>query len=110
MTGTTHRFVRAVSTVLAALLLGAPFASVASAAFDPGGMRLTPPMLHRQFHWYHWHPSARVLQARAGEFADLRTFGSTAVIGLESNRTCTLLATTTASTGSRRSRSSTRRR
>ena len=86
MTGTTHRFVRAVSTALAALLLSAPFASAAAASFDTGRIGLTPPMLQRQFHWYHWHPSARVLQGRAGEFADLSTFGSTAVIGLESNR------------------------
>ncbi len=86
MTRTTHRFVRAVSTVLAALLLSAPFAPAAAAAFDTAPVTLTPPTLQRQFHWYHWHPSARVLQGRAGEFADLSTFGSTAVIGLESNR------------------------
>src|SRR4051794_18641229 len=87
MTGTTHRFVRAVSIGLAALLLATPFANAAPESFLPArGTMLAPPTLQRQFHWFRWHPSTRALQARAGEFADPSTFGSTAVIGLESNR------------------------
>ena len=88
MTGTTHRFARAVSTALAALLLATPFANAATRSFVPArGTALAAPTLGRQFHWFRWwHPSTRALQGRAGEFADPSTFGSTAVIGLESNR------------------------
>jgi subtilisin family serine protease len=86
MTGTTHRFARAVSAALGALLLATPFANAAAETFVPArGTTLAPPTLQRQFHRFRWHPSTRALQGRAGEFADPSTFGLTAVIGFESN-------------------------
>jgi len=87
MTGTTHRCASAVSAALAALLLATPFANAAPESFDAAHeTTLAPPTLKRPFHLFRWHPSTRALQARAGEFADPSTFGSTAVVGLESNR------------------------
>ncbi len=95
MTTTTHkkaRFGTALTAVLAALALAAPISSAApQTSFIhysiAGDTRLASPLVAppprlggRHMHWFRWHPSARALQGRAGEF------GSVAVLGLESMR------------------------
>jgi subtilisin family serine protease len=74
MTATTHRRAR-----FWAALVGALIALAIAAPLAAGSPTSRPPKLSgTRMHWYHWHPSARSLQARAAKF------GSTAVLGLES--------------------------
>jgi subtilisin family serine protease len=73
MTTTTHRTARLAGIVVAALValaIAAPVAGASSA--------LRPKASEMKMHWYHWHPSARGLQARKAPF------GQTVVIGFRS--------------------------
>jgi subtilisin family serine protease len=97
---TTTRRLAAVCTAVAAISFWAPQANAAFHSYKiAGGTTIAtpfvspPPKLDRQVHWYRWHTSRRMLQARAPEFADSSSFGSTAVIGLESNRDLQALRT-----------------
>jgi subtilisin family serine protease len=89
MSTKNHRLAAAAVSAVAACVLSVPIAGGALDSLKPGKQTLAPtfisppPALHKQFHWFRWHPSTRALSTRSLQSRD-RTFGSTAVIGLRS--------------------------
>ena len=81
-----NRLAAAVTAAVA--VLAGVCASFANAAPRAGTTSFVspPPKLERQFNWYHSNPAGRKLQARETQRVDLSTFGSKAIVGLETNR------------------------
>jgi subtilisin family serine protease len=81
-----NRFAAGVTAAVA--VLAGVCASFANAAPRAGTTSFVspPPKLERQFNWYHSNTAGRKLQARETQRVDLSTFGSKAIVGLETNR------------------------
>ena len=77
----------AAGVTAAVAVLAGVCASFANAAPRAGTTSFVspPPKLERQFNWYHSNPAGRKLQARETQRVDLSTFGSKAIVGLETN-------------------------